>query len=450
MGKRNEFWFEDELCEYLEKHGWLYSRNDAGYDRELALFPADVFAWLEDTQGEALAQKVKPSDPPALQDKARQQLLVSLAKSLDKPFIQGGGMLNVLRHGFKDVSTRFELCQFKPAQNLNPATLERYSRVRLRVMRQVHFSPSNQQSLDLVFFVNGLPVATMEVKTDFTQSVQDAILQYQKTRQPRDPVTRKTEPLLGFGNRALVHFAVSNSEVWMTTRLAGADTVFLPFNMGNDGGKGNPPNPDGSPTSYLWERVLQRDAWLEIIGKFLHASSWKDTDPVTGEVMQRQSLLFPRFHQWESVTSLIAAARTEGTGQKYLIQHSAGSGKTNSIAWTAHQLSSLHSEAGVKVFDSVIVVTDRTVLDDQLQEAIYQIDHKSGVVVPIKAGTGESKSKQLSAALAEGKPIIIVTIQTFPFALKEIRTSGSLKDRAFAIIADEAHSSQTGNTSAKV
>ncbi|CAN5390310.1 hypothetical protein BH09ACT6_BH09ACT6_17060 [soil metagenome] len=200
---------------------------------------------------------------------------------------------------------------------------------------------------------------------------------------------KKTEPLLGFGTRALVHFAVSNSEVWMTTRLAGAETVFLPFNRGNDGGTGNPPNPNGSPASYLWERVLQRDAWLEIIGKFLHASSWKETDPVTGAVTQRSSLLFPRFHQWESVTKMVAAAREEGPGHKYLIQHSAGSGKTHSIAWTAHQLNSLHRDAGAgagagtnagadagvvagtKVFDSVIVVTDRTVLDDQLQDAIY-------------------------------------------------------------------------------
>ena len=450
MGKQNEYWFEDELCKHLAANGWFYSRDDTGYDRELALFPADVFDWLDDTQGEALAQKVKPSDPPALQEKARQQLLGRLAQVLDKPFAQGGGMLSVLRRGFKDVSTQFDMCQFRPAQNLNPATLERYGKVRLRVMRQVHFSPSNQQSLDLVFFVNGLPVATMEVKTDFTQSVEDAILQYQNTRQPKDPKTKKVEPLLGFGNRALVHFAVSNSEVWMTTRLAGPNTVFLPFNMGNDGGKGNPPNPDGSPTSYLWERVLQRDEWLEIIGKFLHASSWKDTDPVTGEVTMRESLLFPRFHQWESVTALIQAARVEGPGHKYLIQHSAGSGKTNSIAWTAHQLSSLHDGAGKKVFDSVIVVTDRTVLDDQLQDAIYQIDHKSGVVVPIKGGTGASKSKLLAKALADGAQIIIVTIQTFPFALKEIRTSGALKDHSFAIIADEAHSSQTGNTSAKV
>ena len=450
MGMQNEFWFEDELAGYLAAHGWLYSRTGAGYDPELALFPADVFGWLEDTQPEALAQKVKPSDLPALQDRARQQLLVRLAQVLDKPFSQGGGMLNALRRGFKDVSTQFDLCQFKPAQQLNPATWERYGKVRLRVMRQVFYSTSNKKSIDLVFFVNGLPVATMEVKTDFTQSVQDGIHQYQNDRPPRDPVTRKVEPLLGFGNRALVHFAVSNSEVWMTTRLAGADTVFLPFNMGNDGGKGNPANPEGSPASYLWERVLQRDAWLEIIGKFLHASSRKETDPVTGEVTQRESLLFPRFHQWESVTKLIAAARIEGPGHKYLIQHSAGSGKTNSIAWTAHQLSSLHDAADKKVFDSVIVVTDRTVLDDQLQDAIYQIDHKSGVVVPITKGSGESKSKALTKALTAGAQIIIVTIQTFPHALKEIRTSGALKGKSFAIIADEAHSSQTGNTSAKL
>ncbi len=450
MGKQNEYWFEDELCEHLVQHGWLYSHDDEGYDRELALFPADVFAWLEETQPDAIAQKVNASDSPAVQAKSRQQLLARLAQVLDKPFAQGGGMLNALRRGFKDVSTQFDLCQFKPAQQLNPATLERYAKVRLRVMRQVHYSTSNQKSLDLVFFVNGLPVATMEVKTDFTQSVQDAITQYRKDRTSKDLVTKRSEPLLGFGNRALVHFAVSNSEVWMTTRLAGADTVFLPFNMGNDGGKGNPPNPEGSPSSYLWERVLQREAWLEIIGKFLHASSWKETDPVTGEVTQRESLLFPRFHQWESVTQLVGAAREEGPGHRYLIQHSAGSGKTNSIAWTAHQLSTLHNDSGAKVFDSVIVVTDRTVLDDQLQDAIYQIDHKSGVVVPITRGSGESKSTLLTRALASGAQIIIVTIQTFPHALKEIRTSGTLKGRSYAIIADEAHSSQTGNTSAKL
>lgn len=450
MGKHNEYWFEEELAEHLAANGWKYSKNDDGYDRELALFPDDIFGWLEDTQSETLDQRVKPSDPAVLQAKARQQLLTRLTQILDKPFQQGGGTLNVLRHGFKDVAAKFDMCQFRPAQNLNPATIERYNKVRLRVMRQVHYSTSNQKSIDLVFFVNGLPVATMEVKTDFTQSVEDAKIQYQKDRTPRDLVTKKVEPLLSFGGRALVHFAVSNSEVWMTTRLDGKDTRFLPFNMGNNGGKGNPENPNGSPTSYLWERVLQRDAWLEIIGKFLHASSWKETNALTGEVSVRQSLLFPRFHQWESVTSLVKAAKAEGPGNRYLIQHSAGSGKTNSIAWTAHQLSSLHDDVGKKVFDSVIVVTDRTVLDDQLQDAIYQIDHKSGVVVPITRGGSESKSKLLTQALTDRAQIIIVTIQTFPHALKEIRTSGALVGRNFAIIADEAHSSQTGNTSAKL
>jgi type I restriction enzyme R subunit len=450
MDKNNEYWFEDELATHLAANGWEYSSDDTGYDRTLALFPDDVFGWLGDTQANAFGQRVKPSDLPVLQTKARQQLLTRLTQMLDKPFEQGGGTLNVLRHGFKDVATQFDMCQFRPAQNLNPATLERYNHVRLRVMRQVYYSTSNQKSIDLVFFVNGLPVATMEVKTDFTQSVEDAKIQYKKDRTPRDPITKKLEPLLGFGSRALVHFAVSNSEVWMTTRLDGDNTRFLPFNIGNNGGKGNPESPNGSPTSYLWERVLERDAWLEIIGKFLHSSSWKETDAVTGEVTSHQSLLFPRFHQWESVTSLVSTAKVEGPGHRYLIQHSAGSGKTNSIAWTAHQLSSLHTDAGAKVFDSVIVVTDRTVLDDQLHDAIYQIDHKSGVVVPITKGGSDSKSAALTKALTDRAQIIIVTIQTFPFALKAIRTSGALVGRNFAIIADEAHSSQTGNTSAKL
>lgn len=234
MGKQNEYWFEDELATHLAANGWEYSTDDTGYDRALALFPADVFGWLDDTQGDALAQRVKASDPFVLQEKARQQLLTRLTQLLDKPFEQGGGMLNVLRHGFKDIATQFDMCQFRPAQNLNQATLERYGKVRLRVMRQVHYSTSNQKSLDLVFFVNGLPVATMEVKTDFTQSVEDAKIQYKKDRTPRDLVTKKVEPLLGFGSRALVHFAVSNSEVWMTTRLDGDNTRFLPFNMGNE------------------------------------------------------------------------------------------------------------------------------------------------------------------------------------------------------------------------
>jgi len=318
-------------------------------------------------------------------------------------------------------------------------------------MRQVYYSTASKRSVDLVLLVNGLPVATCELKTDFTQSVTEAIEQYKKTRQPKDPATKHVEPLFGFGSRALVHFAVSNTEVWMTTRLAGEKTHFLPFNTGCDGGAGNPPNPGGSATSYLWERVLQRDAWLTILGKFLHTETTTRRDPISGAQTRTTTLLFPRFHQWEVVTSLAETARTEGPGHRYLVQHSAGSGKTNSIAWTAHRLARLHNADDQKVFDSVIVVTDRTVLDDQLQEAIRQIDGGQGVVATIgdddvrHSGEG-SKSGLLARSLLDGRLIIVVTIQTFPYAMDAIRRTAGLAAKRFAVIADEAHSSQTGAT----
>jgi len=443
MADHNEYKFEQELCEFLEASGWLYSRSDVGYDRELALYLEDVLGWLSDTQPNELAKIVKASDAESVQAKARQGLLQRLAKSLDAELSHGGGALNVLRKGFKDGAAKFEMCQFKPAESLNPATMEKYAKVRLRVMRQVHYSTKNQNSIDLVLFVNGIPVATLELKTDFTQNVEDAKIQYKKDRLP------KGEPLLSFGHRALVHFAVSNAEVWMTTKLEGESTFFLPFNKGDDGRSGNPINPDGSKTAYLWENVLQRDNWLNIIGRFMHLSIEHIVDPVTGEQSKRESLLFPRYHQWESVTKLIEAARAEGAGHNYLIQHSAGSGKTNSIAWTAHQLSTLHNDAGRKVFDSVIVVTDRTVLDDQLSAAIKEIDHVTGMVETID-DKSSSKSAALAKALKENKPIIVVTMQTFPFILGQIQESAAAKDKTFAIIADEAHSSQSGATANKL
>jgi type I restriction enzyme R subunit len=443
MADYNEYKFEQELCEYLESSGWLYSKSDEGYDRALALFPEDVFGWLADTQPEELAKIIKATDSETVQAKSKQSLLQRLAKSLDASLSHGGGALNVLRSGFKDTPAKFDMCQFKPADSLNPVTLEKYSKVRLRVMRQVHYSTKNQNSIDLVLFVNGIPVATIELKTDFTQSVEDAKIQYKKDRSP------KGEPLLSFGHRALVHFAVSNAEIYMTTKLEEDATFFLPFNKGDDGRAGNPINPGSSKTAYLWENVLQRDNWLNIIGRFMHLNVENIIDPVSGEQSQRQSLLFPRYHQWESVTRLIEAAKTEGPGHNYLIQHSAGSGKTNSIAWTAHQLSTLHNKEGKKVFDSVIVVTDRTVLDDQLSAAIEEIDHVKGVVASIDGGDG-SKSKALAAALKENKPIIVVTMQTFPFILGQIKDSTAAKGKNFAIIADEAHSSQSGATASKL
>ena len=443
MADYNEYKFEIELCEALEASGWFYSKTDKGYDKDLALFPEDVLAWLGESQPTELKKLVKPTDSQQQKDKAMKSLVQRLAKSLDSNLSQGGGALNVLRSGFKDGSAKFEMCQFKPADNLNQTTLEKYSKVRLRVMRQVHYSTKNNKSIDLVLFVNGIPVATIELKTDFTQSVEDAINQYKRDRDP------KGEPLLSFGHRALVHFAVSNSEVYMTTKLAGEKTYFLPFNKGNEGRAGNPINPEGSKTSYLWEQVFQRDNWLQIIGRFMHLSIENIVDPVTGEQSKRESLLFPRYHQWESVTKLVETAKVEGPGHRYLIQHSAGSGKTNSIAWTAHQLSTLHNDGGNKVFDSVIVVTDRTVLDDQLSSAIQQIDHKTGVVAAITNKQG-SKSGALAEALSQGKPVIVVTMQTFPFILGQIQESAAAKGKSFAIIADEAHSSQTGNTASSL
>ncbi|MDJ0379147.1 type I restriction endonuclease [Cryobacterium sp. PH31-L1] len=444
MAQHNEKPFEEEIALYLQSQGWLYSPTSAGYDKQRALFPEDVFGWLEDTQPIALHKVVNPADNAIAQAKGREQVLTRLAKALDRPLDAQGGTLSILRRGFSDAPLKFRMAQFKPADGLNPTTSADYGSMRLRVMRQVYYSSANTNSIDLVLFVNGLPVATLELKTDFTQSVQDAISQYRMDRAP------KGEPLLSFGHRALVHFAVSNSEVHMTTHLEGPKTFFLPFNQGNDGRAGNPLNPAGSPTSYLWERVLQKDAWLGILGSFMHLQVEKTTDPVTGVVEKKETLLFPRFHQWESVTKLINAARTEGPGHRYLIQHSAGSGKTNSIAWTAHQLSTLHNAQGKKVFDSIIVITDRTVLDDQLKEAIRQVDAKSGVVVGIDSKISGSKSAQLTDALTSGAQIIVVTIQTFPFALDAIKKSGALAGRNFAIIADEAHSSQTGTTSNKV
>lgn len=430
--------FEQDISDYLASNGWLYSPNDIGYDRELALFPEDVIGWLQDTQPNEFA-KLKAMHNGSTES----TLLRRLAEVMDKD-----GSLSVLRHGFKSVNAKFQMCQFQPPQKMNADILERYSKVRLRVMRQVHYCISNQNSIDLVFFVNGIPVATSELKTDFTQSVQDAINQYKHDRPVKDPVSKREEPLLAFKKRCLVHFAASTDEVFMTTQLRGKDTYFLPFNLGDHGGKGNPVNEYGYRTSYLWERVLQRDSWLDIIGRFVHLEK-EVIELVDGSVRDKFTMIFPRFHQWEVVTKLLGTAKDEGAGKKYLIQHSAGSGKTNSIAWTAHQLASLHNASDKKIFDSVIVITDRTVLDAQLQEAIYQFEHKHGVVARITNDHG-SKSKELVKALTDRVPIIIVTIQTFPFVLDAIRENGSLVNRSFAVIADEAHTSQTGSAAKKL
>lgn len=452
MGIEHEQAFESEICEYLGSHGWLYAGDvdHANYDKELGLYPADMFAWLEQTQPEQLAKVVDPAASLVKQEASRRDLLRRLVATLDKPLEHGGGTLAVLRHGFHKAPAHFSMCAFKPATSLNPAAWEWYRANRLRVVRQVYYSTARPaDAIDLVLFVNGLPVATLELKTDDQQSIDDAVRQYKHDRDPNG------ERLLGFGNRCLVHFAVSTDEVRMTTKLAGSKTFFLPFNQGRDGGAGNPVNPHGAASSYLWERVLQRDAWLNILGSFLHLSVEQHVDPISGARSTSSKILFPRFHQWELVTTLLETARQEGPGHRYLVQHSAGSGKTNSIAWLAHGLSKLHDDADRKVFDSVVVVTDRTVLDDQLQKAIISLEGTAGTVACINLDearrAGEtSKSALLAESLLSGKPIVIVTMQTFPFVLDAIAETQGLSDRSFAIIADEAHSSQTGRVSQKL
>jgi type I restriction enzyme, R subunit len=309
------------------------------------------------------------------------------------------------------------------------------------VVRQVHYSQHNENSIDLVLFLNGLPVATVELKTDFTQSIDDAIDQYRFDRHPK-PKGQGAEPLLSFPHGALVHFAVSNREVQMTTRLNGPITEFLPFNQGDGGAAGNPLNPHGGHrTAYLWETVWERHSWLEILGRYLVAQR--------DDKKQIEKIIFPRFHQLDATRKLQAAVLARGPGGKYLIQHSAGSGKTNSIAWSAHFLADLHDAAQDKLFDSVLVVSDRNVIDSQLQEAIFDFERTTGVVATI-TGESSSKSGELAAALSGDKKIVVCTIQTFPFALKAVRELAATSGKRFAVIADEAHSSQTGEAAAKL
>ncbi|MFC7723605.1 type I restriction endonuclease subunit R [Nocardioides sp. GCM10028917] len=446
MNDHNEVVFETEICEQLTAHGWLYSTNDTGYDRERAIFPKDLFAWLEETQRTAYEKALKAAGSQA-------KFLDVLTTALDKPLEHGGGTLNILRNGVQFIGGgRLKMAQFRPETTLNETTNAHYAAMRVRVMRQVHFSTADQRSIDLVFFVNGLPVATVELKTHFTQSLDKAIQQYRKDRHP---ITNgRPEPLLSFGHRALVHFAVSNDLAAMTTKLEGEKTHFLSYNIGYDAGAGNPPGADGrSATAYLWERVWEKDDWLTIIGRLMLVETKEEWDVATGTSVRRTNMLFPRFHQWEAVTNVVAAVTEEGVGQRYLIEHSAGSGKTNTIAWTAHRLARLHVD-NKKVFDSVIVVVDRTVLDGQLQDAIRQLDGNK-IVATIspedvrKAGL-TSKSSLLASALETGELIIAVTVQTFPAVLKSMRDDFSLKGKTFAVIADEAHSSQSGQISSRL
>lgn len=444
MDIHNEVKFEDEIVEHLAANGWEYSPNDDGYDKARALFPADIFAWLAGTQGGELAKLLKPEASAAQQEKARGQLLDRIAQAQSTDPMNGGGTLNALKKPIGQANARFSLFQARPATTLNPKLGERYAANRLRVMRQVEYSSKNGNRIDLVLFVNGLPAATIEIKTDLTQSAQAGLKQYAQDR------VATGEPLLEFGRGALVHFVVSNELVYMTTKLDGANTRFLPFNRGKGNGAGNDPIPGTSPTAYFWTETLGRNAWLDLLGRFLHYRFDEKRDPIDGKKSYDRSLRFPRYHQWRVVTKLERAVLEEGVGSNYLIQHSAGSGKTDSIAWTAHRLASLHGPDEQKVFDGVIVVSDRQVLDGQLQRAVEQLETTPGVFQSITRGADDSKSKQLAEALLARKQIIGVTLQTFPHALSVIEANEGLRGRRYAVIADEAHSSQSGEAAASL
>ncbi|WP_299011738.1 DEAD/DEAH box helicase family protein [uncultured Shewanella sp.] len=465
--------FQNDILDQMQSQGWLLGESNK-YNKQLALYPEDVVAFAKATQPEQwdkLAQHYPDTDrnPTATTD--------ALLKSLERD-LKGKGTLWVLRNQVKDRGAKFDICSFKPDHDLNLAASTRYEQNILRVVPELVYSPNGYDGrLDLTLFVNGIPVATCELKSEFKQSINNAKVQYMKDRQPKDPKTRKPEPLLTFKRGALVHFAVSQYNVAMTTRLNGKKTYFLPFDQGtSDGGKGNDIpdslSADGSDiysSAYLWNEIFQKDNLLLILSRYIHLEV-KDEEQLDGSIKVKETLIFPRYHQWAVVSKLLDTVDVEGTGEKYLIQHSAGSGKSNSIAWLSHQLASKHytspsiesdhpelgKKVGDKVFDSVIVITDRTVLDSQLQDTIYQFDHNEGMIARVNreealsSGGGRSKSSQLAGELKASTSIIIVTIQTFPHVLEAIRKDSTLAGRSFAVIADEAHSSQTGTTARKL
>lgn len=405
----------------------------AGFDRERAIFPSVVLDFVRATQPTAWSKL------QALHgDRTGDQVLTDLCRWMDDH-----GSLATLRHGFKCYGRKLHLAFFKGAHGLNPELEAGYAANRVGITRQLHFSPRSEKSLDVVLSLNGVPLATLELKNPLTgQTVEHARHQYQRDRDAR-------EPLFEFKRRTLVHFAVDTERVLMTTRLAGNATHFLPFDKGLAGGAGNPPDPAGRSyrTAYLWEEVLQRDSFLDLIARFIHLQFDERRDE-QGRKVKKESMIFPRYHQLQAVRHLVERARAEGVGNNYLVEHSAGSGKSNTIAWLTHRLASLHDERDQRVFDSVIVVTDRRVLDQQLQDTIYQFEHKLGVVQKI-----DQDSRQLAEALETGVPIIITTLQKFPFVSKQLVKlaeergddgGGTLATRRFAVVIDEAHSSQGG------
>jgi len=419
--------FESDIVDYLCTTGGYLPGNPKSFDRAIALDTTAFLSFIQSSQPKEWEKYIKiyGSD-------SERQIIDRFCRE-----VKLTGLLKVLRQGFSDRGIKFRAVFWRPETSINETSRRQYEANILHCTRQLHYSLQNENSIDIVLFVNGIPVVTMELKCQFTgQDTSNAIKQYKLDRAGKDAI-------FAFKERALVHFAVDLTNVWMTTKLEGEHTYFLPFNQGsngagNIGGKGNPINTEGYDTAYLWENVLCRERLLEILHKYLHLDVKRDKK--TGEIVSER-IIFPRYHQLDVVTKLLADVKANGAGRNYLIQHSAGSGKSNSIAWLAHRLSGLHDENNEKIFHSVIIVTDRRVLDSQLQNTVYQFDHVDGVVEKI-----DKNAHQLRDAIEAGTGIIISTLQKFPVIYDEVHSA----NKRFAVIVDEAHSSQTGDAAKKL
>ncbi|MDB5287341.1 MAG: restriction endonuclease subunit [Mucilaginibacter sp.] len=423
-GIHTEQTFEAAIEQSLLTDGGYIKGSSDSFDVNLGLFPDYITDFLKASQKKEWL-KIESIHKTDVEKKVIQRLL----KELDLR-----GTLDVVRNGFTDYGVKFKMGYFKPESSLNPTADLLYQTNHLSVTRQLFYERKGNNSIDMVLSLNGLPIATIELKNQFTgQNISHAKKQYVYDREP-------SEPIFQFKKRSLVHFAVDTDECYMTTKLDGKHTRYLPFNLGENNGAGNPKNKYGYRTSYLWEYVWAKDSFMDIIGKFLHLSSEEfEFNRIT---KIKETIVFPRYHQLDVVREVSKNAKAVGAGHNYLIQHSAGSGKSNSIAWLAYRLSSLHDSSNDRIFDSVIVITDRTVLDNQLQNTIYQFEHKQGVVQKI-----DKDSQQLADAITAGANIIITTLQKFPFILDKV---GELANKKYAVIIDEAHSSQGGEATKKM
>lgn len=421
MVETTEKRFEADIESFLISSEGGYTKTTDAYDPAAGLYTDTLIRFIKDTQPREWArfENTCGSDPV-------RKFVLAFNNACE-----ADGLLAVLRHGFKHRGITFRVCYFKPESHLNKTANDLYGRNICNCVRQWYYSAENRNSVDMVLVLNGIPIVALELKNQYTgQTVDNAKRQWMYDRDPR-------EVCFQFNRRILAYYCVDHTEVWMATKLAKGDTYFLPFNQGSngagrDGGAGNPPNPDGYPTAYLWENVLQKDSLLDIVQKFIHYDK------------KSKRLIFPRFHQLDVVRKLIADVRENGAGRNYLIQHSAGSGKSNSIAWTAYRLASLHDEMNRAIFASVVIVTDRTVLDRQLQDTISGLDHTLGTVETI--GDGKS-SRDLRDAINNGSRIIVTTLQKFPVIYEEVESTAG---KNFAVIVDEAHSSQTGSSAVKL